>query len=106
MEMMAELASAALAEVDTQLAKQVSTELDKIRRKGSLESDADGKHHRPREKTDRGDGDGDEPFESKENDVNWMNIGYGFDEARETGFDSSPDDVEDFDDDVDGIDLV
>ena len=35
-----------------------------------------------------------------------MNIGYGFDEARETGFDSSPDDVEDFDDDVDGIDLV
>ena len=105
-EMMAELASAALAEVDTQLAKQVSTELDKIRRKGSLESDADGKHHRPREKTDRGDGDGDEPFESKENDVNWMNIGYGFDEARETGFDSSPDDVEDFDDDVDGIDLV
>ena len=105
-EMMAELASAALAEVDTQLAKQVSTELDKIRRKGSLESDADGKHHRPRGKTDRGDGDGDEPFESKENDVNWMNIGYGFDEARETGFDSSPDDVEDFDDDVDGIDLV
>jgi len=103
-EMMAELASAALAEVDTQLAKQVSTQLDNIRRKGSLESDADGKHHRLRVKPDDDD---DEPLpKSKENDINWMNIGYGFDEVRDAGFDSSSDDVEESDDHIDGVDLA
>jgi len=69
-QMMAEVASAALRMVDAELAEELSAQFDSIRLMGSLEAEAKGKHHRSADK--------DEPPEST---GTWMNVGFGLDHA-------------------------
>jgi hypothetical protein len=83
-QMMADLARAALAEVDTQLARQVATQLDNIRHRGALSVDGDGKHHRGTTRplpTSAEEG-------SLESNMNLMNIGFGL-EAQDLTSDST-----------------
>jgi len=88
-QMMAEVASAALAMVDGQMAKQVSLQMDTIRKMGSLEPSAKGQHHRrivsessstssTLSLQSGSEGSGDSSVSANKN---WMNIGYGLDFA-------------------------
>jgi hypothetical protein len=84
-QMMADLASAALAEVDTQLARRVAAQLEDIRHKGTLSTDSDGKHHRGTKALPSSVEDG-----SPRSNLSWMNIGFGL-EAQDDGEDDGED---------------
>ena len=98
-QMMADLASAALAEVDTQLARRIATQLDDIRHKGTLSTDSDGKHHRGTKALPSSVEAG-----SPRSNLNWMNIGFGL-EAQDDGEDSTSAST-DAEDAGDGIDYA
>ena len=101
---MASIARAALSEVDTQLAKQVSARLADIRVQGSLEAGGASTQHRPRlalPETKR-----EEEADSNSDDPTWMYIGHGWDGEGDFTTDVSDSTLSGGHDDDDGIDIV